>query len=430
MTSIYLPSTGAHDWQWLLAKPGLHWKHGASAMSLAHAWENADDWPAPVATALARNEKLLGLDLLLAIPEHQVPLPGGLAASQSDLFVLARCRDGDLVTIAVEGKAAEPFGDSTVSEWRAEDTPRRRERLAHLLNVLGLDDDERVGPIRYQLLHRTASAVIEGRRFGARHAVMLVHSFSPTDEWLDDFRKFAALCGAPDLGKGAVRAVREIGDLTLHLGWVSDTPPPLLPLPRLGPRFDRAFALARHLHREQTRKLTPEEEANRTDGIPYIAHLMGVASLVIEDGGDEDEAIAGLLHDAVEDQGGQATLALIRQQFGSRVADIVEACSDTDILPKPPWRGRKEAYLAHLHDPDLPRGALRVSLADKLHNARAILFDVRAGHDVYARFSASREDTHWYYDELANAFAELTDSPMSRELRVVVDALLGVGAAP
>ena len=129
---------------------------------------------------------------------------------------------------------------------------------------------------------------------------------------------------------------------------------------------------------------------------------MGVASLVLEDGGYEDEAIAALLHDAVEDQGGARTLGQIRQLFGRRVADIVQACSDTDETPKPPWRQRKEDYIAHLHDPALPPGTLRVSLADKLHNARAILFDLRAGHDVYSRFSAPRADQLWYYDALGD----------------------------
>ena len=184
--------------------------------------------------------------------------------------------------------------------------------------------------------------------------------------------------------------------------------------PPLGPRLDAAFALARELHATQRRKKTE---------IPYVAHLLGVASLVLDDGGDEDEAIAALLHDAVEDQGGAPTLALIRERFGPRVAAIVAACSDTDVVPKPPWRARKEAYVAHLGDPDLPDGALRVSLADKVHNARAILFDLRAGHDVFARFSAPRDEQLWYYGALAAAFAELTDSPMVAELQRVVNEL-------
>jgi hypothetical protein len=102
------------------------------------------------------------------------------------------------------------------------------------------------------------------------------------------------------------------------------------------------------------------------------------------------------------------------------VASIVEACSDTDVVPKPPWRKRKEDYVAHLSDPELPDGAIRVSLADKLHNARAILFDLEAGHDVFARFSAGRDDQQWYYEALVAAFADVSASPMVDELRRVV----------
>lgn len=195
---------------------------------------------------------------------------------------------------------------------------------------------------------------------------------------------------------------------------VSDKPTPPDLTPKLGPRFDRAFALARTLHAYQLRKGTE---------VPYVAHLMGVASLVLEDGGDEDEAIAALLHDAVEDQGGRDTLARINDLFGDTVAAIVQACSDTDVVPKPPWRARKESYIEHLGDPQLPQGTVRVSLADKLHNARAILFDQRAGHDVFARFSAGKPDQAWYYRTLVQTFARLTDSPMVAELRRVVDEL-------
>jgi hypothetical protein len=417
MSSIYLPSTGAHEWQWLLAKPGLQWKHGASAMALADSWENADGWPSTVSAALATDPDLEGLELLLALPEHQVPLPGGPTASQTDLFVLARSPSGELVTIAVEGKAAEPFGDGTVREWRADGSAGKATRLRHLLGILGLEDDERVAEVRYQLLHRTASAVTEARRFGARHAVMLVQSFSPEDLWLEDFKTFMKLYVAPT-PKGAVARVSELDGVLLHLGWVSDTPYPKAdPAPPLSPRFDRALAMARDLHAGQVRKGTK---------IPYISHLMAVSSLVLDDGGNEDEAIAALLHDAVEDQGGKATLGRIRQQFGARVASIVDACSDTDEVPKPPWRARKEAYVAHLSDPDLPQGTLRVSLADKLHNARSILFDLRAGEDVFSRFSASREETLWYYDELAKTFGSLTRSAMVAELRTVVDELVAL----
>jgi (p)ppGpp synthase/HD superfamily hydrolase len=181
-------------------------------------------------------------------------------------------------------------------------------------------------------------------------------------------------------------------------------------------RFTGALRLASATHGHQRRPGT---------GIPYVAHLLVVTGLVLEHGGDEDEAIAALLHDAVEDQGGPPTLARIRERFGPRVAAIVAACSDTDETPKPPWRARKEAYLAHLRDPGLPEGTLRVSLADKLHNARAILADLRAGHDVFARFNAPRQDQAWYYDALAATFAARAPGPMADELRRVVDEVFG-----
>lgn len=415
MNQIYLPTTGSHQWQWLLANPGRQWKYKASAMALADSWEHATGFPEPVADSLATDRELQDLQLLLAVPEHEVPLDGGSRASQTDLLALARLPDGGLVTIAVEGKAKEPFGDHTVSEWRAADTPGRRRRLAQLLEVLALDDDHDLGPIRYQLLHRTASAVIEARRFGAGHAVMLVHSFPQGQDWFKDFAAFAALYGVTAT-RGLTLPVCELGDVELHLGWVSDTPrEEEKNAPPLGRRFDRALAMARELHSHQLRKGTK---------IPYISHLMAVCSLVLDNGGDEDEAIAALLHDAVEDQGGQETLGRIHQQFGERVANIVEACSDTDEIPKPPWRVRKEAYIAHLNDPKLPPGTLRVSLADKLHNARAILFDLHAGRDVFSHFNAGRDEQLWYYDALASTFAGQPNGPMAAELRRVVDELI------
>ena len=135
----------------------------------------------------------------------------------------------------------------------------------------------------------------------------------------------------------------------------------------LSNRFEEAFSYATRLHAGQYRKDTT---------VPYVAHLLGVASLVLEGGGDEDQAIAALLHDAVEDQGGKATLEEIRRRFGETVAAIVEGCTDAMTIPKPPWRERKEAYIVHLRTASAPQRL--VSAADKLHNARAILADYRA----------------------------------------------------
>lgn len=175
---------------------------------------------------------------------------------------------------------------------------------------------------------------------------------------------------------------------------------------QLGPRFSAALAYANELHGLQVRKGT---------SIPYVAHLLSVAALVIEHGGDEDEAIAGLLHDAVEDQGGQATLASIRGRFGDRVAEIVAACSDTDVVPKPPWRFRKEQYIAGIAHKS--QSALLVSLADKVHNARSIAADLAsAGESVWERFTGGKEGTCWYYRELLKAFEGRTAPHLCREL--------------
>jgi hypothetical protein len=173
----------------------------------------------------------------------------------------------------------------------------------------------------------------------------------------------------------------------------------------LGERFERAFVYASHVHGGQTRKSTT---------IPYVSHLLGVASLVLEDGGGEDEAVAALLHDACEDQGGLDRLRDIRFRFGDRVARIVEACTDTFESPKPPWRPRKEAYIAKLigEEPD----AVRVSLADKVHNAHAIVRDLRTGDDVWSRFNAGRDDQIWYYGELLRVFRDRVTSPLAVEL--------------
>jgi (p)ppGpp synthase/HD superfamily hydrolase len=178
-------------------------------------------------------------------------------------------------------------------------------------------------------------------------------------------------------------------------------------------RFDAAFQLASALHHEQRRKDT---------NIPYISHLMAASSIVLEAGGDEDLAIAALLHDAVEDQGGLPTLQTIRRLFGDRVADVVEQCSDSHTEPKPPWRARKEAYIAHLKSAS--EDALLVSTADKLHNARSILRDYRVhGEQVWERFSVSKAEVLWYYRELARAFLARGANPLLLEFSQMVAQL-------
>jgi hypothetical protein len=160
-------------------------------------------------------------------------------------------------------------------------------------------------------------------------------------------------------------------------------------------RYVAALEFAATLHVTQRRK---------GSGVPYLAHLLAVSALVWETGGDEDQAIAGLLHDAVEDQGGPPTLEVIRARFGPRVAAMVEACTDAVEVPKPPWRPRKEAFLVALHQ--APADALVVVAADKLHNATAIVCDLEArGADVWGRFTGGREGTVWYYRQVYERLA-------------------------
>ncbi|TAK11593.1 MAG: bifunctional (p)ppGpp synthetase/guanosine-3',5'-bis(diphosphate) 3'-pyrophosphohydrolase [Anaerolineae bacterium] len=181
----------------------------------------------------------------------------------------------------------------------------------------------------------------------------------------------------------------------------------------LGPRFEAALALAFQLHAKQARK---------SSGVPYISHLLAVAALVLEDGGSEDEAIAALLHDAVEDQGGQKTLDIIRAQFGERVAETVLACSDADTMPKPPWRARKEAHIAHLRSAGA--SVRRVVAADKLHNARTTLADYRTqGEQVWDRFKGGKDGTLWYYRAVHAALAGQGAGVLVDELGRVLDEM-------
>ncbi|MBM3491450.1 MAG: bifunctional (p)ppGpp synthetase/guanosine-3',5'-bis(diphosphate) 3'-pyrophosphohydrolase [Alphaproteobacteria bacterium] len=185
-------------------------------------------------------------------------------------------------------------------------------------------------------------------------------------------------------------------------------------------RFERALVYAAQVHGGQARKGSTA---------PYVAHLLAVAATVLEYGGSEELAIATLLHDAVEDQGGLPRLAHIRHRFGHRVADIVRACSDSVVNSaageaKPAWRQRKQRYLDHLATLDAE--TLLVSLADKVHNARAILRDLRkpeVGPAVWQRFSNPRQETLWYYAALAEAFQRFLPGQLADELAEIVAVL-------
>lgn len=182
---------------------------------------------------------------------------------------------------------------------------------------------------------------------------------------------------------------------------------------RITERFNEAVAYAAFLHRYQKRKAS---------NIPYLTHLLAVASLVMGAGGTEDQVIAGLLHDAVEDQGGMPVLEDIRKRFGPQVAQIVDGCTDSYSMPKKPWLERKQAYIARLETES--KVTLLVSLADKVDNARAIIRDLREdGESTWKKFNGGKDGTLWYYREIADVFTRRIESPLSRELARLVDEM-------
>lgn len=212
-------TSGPQDWQALLADPEKHWKMGYSARTLAHCWEASDGFPAEVAEAFAQtNDPLLAnTSPLLAVPEFKVPLPGGSRPSQNDIFVLARSSAGPL-TIMVEGKVNESFGP-TLDEWRKDASTGKEERLDFLLRTLGLKATPD-GSIRYQLLHRAASALITGEQFRAVAGVMLIHSFSPERTGWPDYQAFAKLFGM-DAVPGTLQRLSDNSNIPLYGAWIA-----------------------------------------------------------------------------------------------------------------------------------------------------------------------------------------------------------------
>ena len=182
---------------------------------------------------------------------------------------------------------------------------------------------------------------------------------------------------------------------------------------KLTTKFEQALIYATQLHANQTRKV---------DKIPYISHLMSVSALILEAGGTEDEAIAGLLHDAVEDQGGQATREEIREKFGETVVEIVDGCTETDITPKPPWKERKIQYIENIRNGS--DSVKLVSLADKLHNARSLLVGYRnKGDKLWDYFNGTKEDKLWFYRELLKVYRQGNVNFMTVELERILDEL-------
>lgn len=189
---------------------------------------------------------------------------------------------------------------------------------------------------------------------------------------------------------------------------------------QLTARFSQALAYAVDLHATQVRK---------GSDVPYAAHLLAMAAIALENGADEDEAIAALLHDAVEDQGGAAAREEIRRRFGSRVAEIVDGCTDAEVIPKPPWRPRKENYLERLKQAGA--SVRLVCAADKLHNVRSLLQDCRLhGESHWQRFSGGRDGTLWYYRQAVDTLVAAGSTPLVDELVRAVAELERMASAP
>jgi hypothetical protein len=212
-------TSGPGDWQSLLADPAKHWRSGYSARTLAHCWEASDGLPPEVSKVLNQpmEPTLANLIPLLAVPEFKVPLPGGRRASQNDIFVLARSAAGP-VCIMVEGKVNESFGP-TLDEWLVDASPGKDKRLKFLVQTLGISDTL-PGGVRYQLLHRAASAIITGEQFRAVAAVVLVHSFSEQRTGWSDYESFVRLFGVRAL-EAVVQRLPCASNIPLFGAWVT-----------------------------------------------------------------------------------------------------------------------------------------------------------------------------------------------------------------
>lgn len=218
METIYFPILFLEQWRFYLGDPVKHWETGFSAKSLAYCWYEAQGFPQSVRRVFEKaGAPLAKCNPLLIFPEHKVGLPGGNACSQNDIWVLAKC-DNEMLSIAVEGKVTERFGDKSVREWFKEASQQKQDRFAYLTKIIEVDIPED-SDLRYQLLHRTASAIIEANRFMAQHAVMLVHSFSPNDDWFDDYKAFVQLWGIkPE--KNKIHSTLMKSGRRLYFGWI------------------------------------------------------------------------------------------------------------------------------------------------------------------------------------------------------------------
>lgn len=220
-SKFYIPTKSPECWKSLLADPNKHWKENYSAQSLAYCWQQANDFPNSIKKAFIGSniDFLQDLELIFGMPEYKVHLPGGSTASQNDIFILAKSKlNNELICIMVEGKVSEPFGP-TIFEWKQNISTGKEKRLKYLLEWLNMQNQE-VDNIRYQLLHRTVSALITAKKLNAKYAVMLIHSFSKSKEWIDDYFNFLELLNAKKIEK--IQFLIKTENINLLSGWISE----------------------------------------------------------------------------------------------------------------------------------------------------------------------------------------------------------------
>lgn len=221
MGKFFVPTKGAISWRDFLADPAKQWKEGYSAYELANCWENSSNLPNSVENVFRDSNLPLfkNVEVLYGFPEYKVALPGGNASSQNDLYVLAKADNG-LLPMMVEGKVSESFGE-TVERWLGEyPSDGKRKRLKYLLSLLGLHEDY-VKKIRYQLLHRTASAIIEAKKVNAKNTLVLVHSFSEEAKWFEDYASLIKLFKLSPAQNDVVGPI-QLDGINLYFSWVTE----------------------------------------------------------------------------------------------------------------------------------------------------------------------------------------------------------------
>lgn len=222
MRRVYIPTSGAEDWKQFLIDPEKQWRTGYSAKALAYCWEEANGIPSDVKRLFTQSglQEFQDIEPLLIFPEYPVMLPGGARPSQNDIFVLAKTPEG-LVSITVEGKVSEPFGP-TLGEWLTEPSTGKIQRLNFLKEKLELTGEMPMD-IRYQLIHRTVSALLEAEKFNASSAVMLIHSFNQNDLWFNEYLSFLNLFQVEAVHNKLI-FVKKLRNINLYCGWLRGNP--------------------------------------------------------------------------------------------------------------------------------------------------------------------------------------------------------------